>query len=143
VCVCVCLCVCVCVCVSEVGVILDGSRAILDRNRVVLGIIWACMRVCGCLSVCECARASVLGRKVAWQYLLRSASDQRRHARDVLLGASHRYNLPVSSHGMQELHVSLLAAVPNQGWMEVHSFPIDEYVWPPSGSATCRVDVAN
>jgi len=37
------------------------------------------------------------------------------------------YNLPVSSHGMQELHVSLLAAVPNQGWMEIHSFPIDQY----------------
>ena len=36
-------------------------------------------------------------------------------------------NLAVSSHGMQELHVSLLGAVTNQGWMECHSFPIDEY----------------
>ncbi|WGK69103.1 mandelate racemase/muconate lactonizing enzyme family protein [Candidatus Haliotispira prima] len=37
------------------------------------------------------------------------------------------YNLPVSSHGMHELHVSLLAAMPHAGYLEVHSFPIDEY----------------
>ena len=33
--------------------------------------------------------------------------------------------------GMQELHVSLMAAVPNQGWMEIHSFPIDQYTTRP------------
>lgn len=41
------------------------------------------------------------------------------------------YNLTVSSHGMQELHVSLLAAMPNAGYLEMHSFPIDQYTTRP------------
>jgi L-alanine-DL-glutamate epimerase-like enolase superfamily enzyme len=41
------------------------------------------------------------------------------------LARSH--NVCVCSHGIQELHVSLLSAHNGSGWLEVHSFPIDQY----------------
>jgi len=44
---------------------------------------------------------------------------------------SDKFQIPICTHGMQELHVSLMAGQKNAGWMEVHSFPIDQYTTRP------------
>ena len=41
------------------------------------------------------------------------------------------HEITLCSHGMQELHVSLLSGRGSTGWLEVHSFPIDDYTTRP------------
>jgi L-alanine-DL-glutamate epimerase-like enolase superfamily enzyme len=38
------------------------------------------------------------------------------------------HNLPVTSHGVHDLHVHLLAAVPNASYLEVHGFGLERFI---------------
>jgi L-alanine-DL-glutamate epimerase-like enolase superfamily enzyme len=38
------------------------------------------------------------------------------------------HHLPVTSHGVHDLHVHLLAAVPNASYLEVHGFGLERFV---------------
>ncbi|MBT4490900.1 MAG: mandelate racemase/muconate lactonizing enzyme family protein [Rhodospirillaceae bacterium] len=37
-------------------------------------------------------------------------------------------NLPVTSHGVHDIHVHLLAAVPNKSYLEVHGFGLERFI---------------
>ena len=41
------------------------------------------------------------------------------------------HNLPVTTHGVHELHVHLLGAVPNASLLEAHGFGLEEYIREP------------
>ena len=41
------------------------------------------------------------------------------------------YNLPLTSHGVHDLTVHLLAALPNRSYLEVHGFGLDRYIAEP------------
>ena len=41
------------------------------------------------------------------------------------------HNLPVTSHGVHDLHVHLLAAVPNASYLEAHGFGLEAYIREP------------
>ena len=41
------------------------------------------------------------------------------------------YGLPVTSHGVHDLHVHLLAAVPNKSYLEVHGFGLERFIETP------------
>lgn len=41
------------------------------------------------------------------------------------------FNLPVTSHGVHDLHVHLLAAVPNPSYLEAHGFGLDKFIAEP------------
>ena len=38
------------------------------------------------------------------------------------------HNLPVTSHGVHDIHVHLLAAVPNASYLEVHGFGLEQFM---------------
>ena len=41
---------------------------------------------------------------------------------------AEEHGLPVTTHGVHDLHVHLLAAVPNASYLEAHGFGLEEYI---------------
>ena len=45
-----------------------------------------------------------------------------------IAGLAAAHNLPVTTHGVHDLQVNLLAAVPNASFLEVHMFGVEPYI---------------
>ena len=43
-------------------------------------------------------------------------------------GAAQAMRLPVTTHGVHDLQVHLLAAIPNASYLEVHGFGLDRFI---------------
>ena len=43
------------------------------------------------------------------------------------------FNLPVTTHGVHDLHVHLLAAIPNASYLEAHGFGLEKFIHEPVG----------
>ncbi|RME43201.1 MAG: mandelate racemase/muconate lactonizing enzyme family protein [Chloroflexi bacterium] len=41
---------------------------------------------------------------------------------------AHAHNLSVTTHGVHELHLQLLAAIPNASYLEIHSFGLERFI---------------
>jgi L-alanine-DL-glutamate epimerase-like enolase superfamily enzyme len=44
---------------------------------------------------------------------------------------AYAHNLPVTTHGVHELHLHLLAAIPNASYLEVHGFGLERFILNP------------